>query len=98
MQQMNVPEEKKIELDFDDKSLPEAIRTLQPLLFREENSYCCILGPSMKEAVVGRGNTVLAALDEWESNMRKRIIYHRKDDEIAQFIMDKLNASTNNTG
>jgi hypothetical protein len=93
MQQMTVPEEVTVKINPDDKSLPEAVRTLQPLVFKDRDAFCCVLGPNTEEGVFGCGDSAKAALEDWEANMRKRIIYHKKDDEVAGFIIDKLNAS-----
>ena len=95
---MNVPEETKVTIDFDDKEQSEAVRTLQPLVFKEDGRFCCVLGPDKQDGVVGYGETVQAALEEWESELRKRIIYPKKNDEVAAFIIDKLNASPKDVG
>jgi hypothetical protein len=98
MEQMNVPEEMKIEYDFDNENATEAVRTLQPLIYRDGPDYHCVIGPDLKNGIVGVGSTVNEALLEWESKVRKRIIYHTENDELAAFIIDKLNASPKNVG
>lgn len=91
MKQMNVPEKIKIPVDFDDKSLSEAVRTLQPLVFKDGKTFCCVLGPNRMRGIFGCGPSLNVALDEWESNMRKRIIYPQVDDYVVRFVQDKLN-------
>src|SRR5688572_17293206 len=92
MKQMDVPEEIKVKIDCADKNVSQAVRTLRPTLFTEGDSFCCLLGPDRQEGVYGCGSTREEALTEWEANMRKRIIYHKPGDEVAQFIVDSLNA------
>jgi hypothetical protein len=98
MQQMNVPDEMKVPINFDDKDLPEAVRTLRPLMYKDGDSFCCLLGPDQHQGVSGRGSTRQEALTDWEANMRKRIIYHKPGDELARFIEDTLNASKKDAG
>src|SRR5688572_2097420 len=93
MKQMDVPQEMKVSINYEDKNLPPAVRTLRPVVFKEGDSFCCLLGPDPQEGVVGCGNTKEEALTDWEANMRKRIIYHRPGDELAQYIEDSLNSS-----
>ena len=95
---MNVPEEIKVNIDFEDQNLPEAVRTLRPILFKDGDSFCCLLGPDPQEGVFGCGSTKEAALIDWEANMRKRIAYHKAGDEVAQFIEDNRNASKKDVG
>jgi hypothetical protein len=98
MKQMDVPAEMKIEMNYEDADLPEAVKTLKPLVFKDGDSFCCLLGPDPQEGVFGCGPTQQEALNDWEANMRKRIIYHKAGDEVAQFIEDNLNASAKDIG
>lgn len=98
MQQMNVPDKMKVNVDYDDKALPHAARTLQPLVFTEGDAFYCVLGPDMQKGVLGSGQTAKDALIDWEANVRRRIIYHNENDEVAEFIIDKLNARTDDSG
>src|SRR5688572_10252201 len=93
MKQMYVPADIKVEIDYADKNVSQAVRTLRPTLFTEGDSFCCLWGPDRQEGVYGCGATRGEALTEWEANMRKRIIYHKPGDDVAQFIVDSLNAS-----
>lgn len=90
---MNVPDEMKVNINYEDDKLPEAIRTLRPVVYRDGDSFCCLLGPDPQEGIFGCGPTREEALIDWEANMRKRIIYHSPGDKMAQFIEDNLNAS-----
>jgi hypothetical protein len=96
MKQMEVPAEMKVKINYEDENLPRAVKTLKPVVFEDGDSFCCLLGPDPQEGVFGCGATKEEALTDWETNMRKRIIYHAPDDEVAQFIEDKLNTSVKN--
>jgi len=98
MQQMNVPEDCKVSINFDDESLHPAVKTLQPLLFTDGNGFCCLLGPDFTAGVMGCGATADAAVKNWEANLHKRISNPGKEDVVATFILDKLNASVNDVG
>lgn len=98
MKQMNVPEKIKVAIDFDDRSLTEAVRTLQPLVFKDGKTYCCVLGPNRLTGIFGCGPSIEAALEEWEASMRKRIIYPQANDAVVTFVQDKLNASKKQVG
>jgi hypothetical protein len=92
MKQFNVPEETKIEIDYADKALPNSVKIFQPLLFREGNSYCCVLGPDPTTGVFGSGDTPIDALKDWDKNLK---IYEPKggDDEVAEYIKETLKTS-----
>ncbi|MGJ1238902.1 hypothetical protein [Sphingobacterium sp. G1-14] len=45
MEQMKIAEDKIVPLDFDSEELSFEIRELCPVVFREETSYWCLLGP-----------------------------------------------------
>jgi hypothetical protein len=98
MQQLNVPEEKKLLIDFDNNDLPEAVRIFQPLVFREGKSVFCVLGPNQEEGIFGAGQTINEALADWESNFKNRILSPDKEDEITTYILDKLNTSRKDVG
>lgn len=66
MKQLDVPSEMKINMDFADNKVPESARTFQPVLFKDGDSYCCVLGPNQQEGVYGCGETPIAALKDWD--------------------------------
>lgn len=92
MEQENIPEDIQVKIDFDDLRLSEAVRRLQPLVFNDGNGFRCLLGPDEQEGIVGNGETAEAALEDWEANMRKRIIYPRSNDQVISFVVEKLNS------
>lgn len=93
MQQMDVPGDEKIELDFEDSWYSAAVRALRPVVRKIPSGYSCMLGPDIDRAITGSGGSLVLALEEWEKNLRKRIMYHQPDDEVALYVIDQLNAS-----
>ena len=93
MEQLNVPEEMKIPIDYGDQQIPASVKTFRPLLYQEGESFCCILGPDPQSGIFGCGKTPQEALEDWDVNLSDRIKYHTDDDEIARYIADTLKAS-----
>ncbi|HJS53317.1 MAG TPA: hypothetical protein VJ765_02200 [Chitinophagaceae bacterium] len=92
MKQFTVPEEMKIEIDYAEEALPNSVKLFQPLLYRDGNSYCCVLGPDPATGVFGSGDTPIAALKDWDTNLKG---YETKgeDDEVAEYIKETLKTS-----
>ena len=91
MKQLDVPDEKKVDINFESKELPEAARVLMPLVFRDGDSYSCVLGPDPEEGVFGSGKTPMNALKDWDRNLQKRKKIQNPDDEVAFYINETLN-------
>lgn len=90
MQQMNIPDDIRVEIDLTSESMPRTIRTLVPAVYKDGDTYCCLLGPSPDEGVFGSGSTPEAALSDWEDQLRKRIINADENDEVATYAKDAL--------
>jgi hypothetical protein len=73
--------------------IPENARTLRPLVWQDENSYCVLLGPDPKAGVFACGETVRSALKNWDTNLKSVLATKKTGSELAQFIQDALNAS-----
>ena len=86
MKQLDVPSEMKVSIDFANNKVPESARTFQPVLFKDGDSYCCVLGPDPQEGVFGCGDTPIEALKDWDKSLRQRMKDHDKNDEVALFI------------
>jgi hypothetical protein len=93
MEQMKADGLDTVVVDFDDESFPENVRVLRPLVWHDATSYCVLLGPDPHNGVFGSGETVAAALEDWNWKVQERMLRPEADDEIAQFIRDSLNAS-----
>lgn len=93
MEQMKIAAEKIVPIDFDAEELPYEIRELRPVVFKEETSYWCLLGPDVENGILGNGETVSDAFEDWLKMLRKRLKSTDDSDEVANFIRDSLTAS-----
>ena len=94
MKQLDVPSEMKVNIDFADNKIPESVKTLQPLLFKDGDSYCCVLGPDPQEGVFGCGKTPIEALKDWDKSLKQRMKVKDKNDEVALYIHRVTNPAT----
>ena len=93
MEQMKIATEKIVPIDYNAADLPVDIRELRPVVYQEEASYWCLLGPDPQRGIFGNGETVPDALEDWLSMLRKRLTDAGDDDEVANFVRDSLAAS-----
>ncbi|CAM3618622.1 MULTISPECIES: hypothetical protein [Sphingobacterium] len=93
MEQMKIAAEKIVPIDFEAEELPREIRELRPVVFREETSYWCLLGPDPHRGVFGNGESPAEALEDWLINLRKRLKQSDENDELVNYIKDSLDAS-----
>ena len=89
---MNVPDDWKVAVDYNDPQLPKSVKALRPLVYQEGEDFCVVLGPDPQEGVYGCGHTVEEALNDWDVQLKDRVQYHKEEDEVARFIEDQLRA------
>ncbi len=92
MEQMKMNGLDEIKIDYQSSSLPETVRKLKPALYKDGNSFCCLLGPDPQEGIFGCGETEEEALLDWDTHVKDRAIRHPYGDKIAEFIVAKLSA------
>ena len=94
MKQLSVPDEMKVDIDYSNNEVPESVKTFQPLLFKDGNSYCCVLGPDPQQGIFGCGDTPIHALKDWDKHLKE---YEPKDenDEVALYIQRIVNPDVN---
>jgi hypothetical protein len=93
MKQFDVPDEMKIPFDYSDKDLPVSVKTFRPVVFRDGDSFCVVFGPNPQAGVFGRGNTPKEAVADWDKKLYHRIKEHKKEDEVAKFVIDTISSS-----
>ncbi|SFC30780.1 hypothetical protein SAMN05421747_10836 [Parapedobacter composti] len=93
MEQMKVPEERIIQLNYEDAGLHINVRELRPVIFEGSEGYYCVLGPDVQSGIAGSGNTIAAALANWIDALEERIKNPADDDEVALYAIDVLQAS-----
>jgi len=94
MEQMNVPESQKVDFDFENPKLDRTTRILQPLVFREGEGFCCLLGPDPQAGVFGCGDSAEGAVQDWETHVNAFLQTADNSDETAQYIRDMLNTKS----
>jgi|GEM_PF-2313835 len=92
MEQMNVEESAKIEIDFTDEVLPKSAQKLQPLVWKEINSFSCLLGPDKTQGILGSGDTPLLAIVDWDMHLTNRLAEAKEDDHLIQYVKDVYKA------
>ncbi|MBO9660661.1 MAG: hypothetical protein J7527_17700, partial [Chitinophagaceae bacterium] len=90
MKQMEIPQELVIELDYDSPLTPKEVKQFRPVLFEEDDHYCCLLGPDLEYAVIGRGATEDEAIDQWVIDCKSRLESTNQDDKVLQYMKDIL--------
>ncbi|WP_205512819.1 hypothetical protein [Longitalea arenae] len=94
MQQMHVPEEDIITIDFDAGDIPASVREFRPMVFREADRFCCILGPDPEIGIFGSGTSIEEALRDWDNDFKRRIQNLQPAyNEVDQYLQDTLNTT-----
>lgn len=93
MKQLSIEEHCIVPLDYDSLEFSPAVRQFRPTLYRDAESFCCILGPDHEHAIEGCGSTEDEALKMWEKAFKERLKSTGEDDELVQFIRDTLATS-----
>lgn len=91
MDQMKVDEKAKIALNYEDPDLPGSVSQFKPILFKEGDSYCVLLGPDPQEGVFGCGDSPEAAMKDWVKHFNDEIDNPTEGNETTRFILDNLN-------
>lgn len=92
MEQMNIEESMKVDIDFSEEVLPKSARTLQPLVWKDGESYCCVLGPDPSVGVFGCGDTALLAIVDWDVHLTNRLAEPKENDEVVEYVRDVYKA------
>jgi hypothetical protein len=86
MKQLEVPEEMKADVDISGPDIPASVKQLRPVVFREGNAYCCLLGPDPQAGVFGCGSSAKEALQDWDRNLQALKKSGNETDEVLQYI------------
>lgn len=89
---MNVEESMKVNIDFTAPDLPASARRLEPLVWKEGDSYCCVLGPDPEEGVFGCGDTPQEALADWDEHLAEHLATTTDENEVTRYVKDILRA------
>jgi hypothetical protein len=88
MEQMNLDGFNVVELDYENEVYPLPVRDFRPAVYKNGDSFCCLLGPDPQAGIFGCGATVDEAIQEWTRHFRERMAEAGEDDPIATEIRD----------
>src|SRR3954471_13521636 len=98
MEQMNADGLDTLNIDYEEGRWPESARTFRPLVYRDGESYCCLLGPDPQEGVFGCGDNVEDAVMDWDEQLQKRIQQRNMADPVTQYVVDTNNTTKTDFG
>ncbi len=90
MKQMNIDENLVVNIDYTDSALSAIVRQFKPVLFKDGELICCLLGPDRDQGIFGCGSTEDEAIKNWEDAFRERFESNNEEDEVAAYIKDTL--------
>lgn len=93
MKQMVIAEDMIIPLNYDSPGLSSAVKQFKPTLFKDGESFSCVLGPDYEQAIIGSGITEDEAIKNWGIAFKERLKSKGEDDAVAQYIRDTLATS-----
>jgi len=88
MRQMNTDGLDVISIDFENESLPAPFRNLRPVLYKDGEQFCCILGPDRNQGIFACATTQAEAISDWTHQFRERMIDVSEEDEFAVELRD----------
>lgn len=90
MEQMKMDGLEVVTLDYQSADLPEFVRKLKPAVYKDGDSFCCLLGPDPQAGVFGCGKTKDEALADWNNHVVEGLAKHSLGDEVADFVIGRL--------
>ncbi|MBN9383170.1 MAG: hypothetical protein J0H74_20610 [Chitinophagaceae bacterium] len=70
---MKVDKNAIIRIDYDADDLPPAAKEYKPVLFREGNLICCLLGSDPRSGIFGCGATLSEAIKDWDADLKRHM-------------------------
>jgi hypothetical protein len=95
MEQMIFDQNLIVDIDFTAADVEKTLKTLQPVVFRDNERFCCHLGSDLENGILGCGDSPEAAITDWKEQLKLRIADASEEDELATFVKDSLNFSKN---
>jgi hypothetical protein len=66
--------------------LSGAAQLLKPVVFKEGDSFCCLLGPDPQTGIFGCGPTPKQALSDWEEHLKEYLATADEDDYVLEYV------------
>lgn len=73
-----------------DVELTVSASLLKPVVFKEGDIYCCILGINPLEGVFGCGGTPGEAVADWDETLQLRLAESHEGDEVVGYVKEVL--------
>jgi hypothetical protein len=83
MKQMHPPTTSIVDIP-----LTGVAEVLHPIVFKEGNMFCCLLGPNPQTGVMGCGDTAELALADWNEQLKEHLSTADEDDEVVAFVKE----------
>lgn len=90
MKQMNMGGLTVININYNRRSLPAAVQLFKPVVYKDGEIYCCLLGPDPTVGVFGSGINAKDAMNNWSQHFRKIVTAGNMENEIVKYILEKL--------
>jgi hypothetical protein len=81
MKQMHPPAESIVQVE-----LTGPAKLLKPIVFREGEMYCCLLGPNPQTGVMGCGDTADESVRDWDDRLKEHLSNAGEDDEVVEYV------------
>ena len=91
MEQMRVDQGAVTEIDYEHADVPEPVKQFKPVVFREGNVFCCLLGPDPQSGIFGCGESQEDAIRDWNNHFLAEIDNPTEGNETTRYILDNLN-------
>ena len=89
MEQMQPTGLEVISIDYDADTTPLSVRQTHPLVFKDGNAVCCVLGPDPQRGIFGCGDTVTAALSDFDVHFQQVLEHPIQGDPVSEFIRQR---------
>lgn len=83
MKQMKVESLEKVEIDTIWSNLPKSYHKLRPAIYRDDNIFCCLLGPDNQEGIFGCGDTAEEAIRDWDYHLNEVLLNEKNKQSNA---------------
>jgi len=61
-------------------------KLLQPIVFKDGDSYCCLFGSDPQAGIFGCGDTAIDAVEDWNKNLQDHLTSADENDELVKFV------------
>lgn len=78
-----------VRIDYEAADIPEPVRQTRPILYRQGEDYCCLLGPDQSSGILGRGSSVQEALSDFTRHFQQRLEHPISGDPVSEFIQHR---------